>query len=94
MVYCSMRASCMGHGKIVRVRVESKCLAAVGHCGATGILEVEFQGGEVHRYFAVPRSVFEGLVRADSKGVYFHRFVRERYPSIRAEAGAGVGSAR
>ncbi len=33
----------------------------------------------IYRYFAVPQAVFEGLIAAESKGVYFNRNVRDRF---------------
>ncbi len=59
--------------------VVSTNLASVGYDDSTRTLEVEFQNGGVYQYFQVPRSVFEGLVGASSKGEYFHRFIRSRF---------------
>jgi len=43
-------------------------------------LEIEFCRGTVYRYFEVPRSVFDGLLGADSAGSYFNRYIRNRFP--------------
>ena len=44
------------------------------------MLEVEFTSDRVYRYFAVPQSVYDGLMSAESVGAYFNEFVRDRYP--------------
>ena len=36
------------------------------------------RGGAVCRYFAVPATVFDSLIAAESKGVYFNRNIRNR----------------
>jgi KTSC domain/Transposase DDE domain len=43
-------------------------------------LELEFRSGAIYRYFAVPQAVVEGLIAAESKGAYFNRNVRSRFP--------------
>jgi hypothetical protein len=42
-------------------------------------LEIEFHDGGVYRYSNVPVHVYEGLLRASSKGSYFHDRIKERY---------------
>jgi hypothetical protein len=73
----------MENGRVVRVAVESAGLASIGHCAESCVLEIEFRGGEVYRYFAVPRGTYDELVGADSKGTYFHHFIRDRFPHAR-----------
>jgi lysyl-tRNA synthetase, class II len=43
-------------------------------------LDLEFRGGRVYRYFTVPRAVAEGLQGAASKGAYFNRSIKDRFP--------------
>lgn len=67
-------------GDIPGTRVQSSSIASVGYAGATATLEIEFRTGRVYRFFAVPSSVYDGLLAADSKGAYFNRFIRDRFP--------------
>ena len=60
--------------------VESSAIASVGDDRATAVLEIEFTSGEVYEYFAVPPSVYDGLIAAESAGRYFQARVREVYP--------------
>lgn len=62
-----------------RVPVRSSNMRSVGYDRETETLEVEFQSGDIYRYFHVPERVHEGLIRASSKGSYFHDNIRERY---------------
>ena len=61
-----------------REPVESSNLATVGF--SDGVLEIEFRHGGVYQYFNVSASVYEALMSAESKGKYFHQFIREKYP--------------
>lgn len=64
--------------------VESSTLATVGYDEGGKLLELEFRGGAVCRYFAVPAAVHEWLLAAGSKGSYFNRAIRGRYEFVRA----------
>jgi hypothetical protein len=59
--------------------VQSSLLASIAY-SANATLELEFRSGALYRYFAVPHAVFEGLLDADSKGAYFNRNIRNRFP--------------
>ncbi|MGI8854774.1 MAG: KTSC domain-containing protein [Thermomicrobiales bacterium] len=68
---------------MLRQSVSSSNLSSVGYDTATGTLEIEFHGGRVYRYSAVPVSVYSGLMGAASKGSYFADFIKDIYPYIR-----------
>jgi len=46
-------------------------------------LDLEFRSGAVHRFFTVPRAIVDGLRAAESKGAYFNRYIKDRFPSHR-----------
>ena len=48
--------------------------------GADATLTVHRHRGVVYRYFTVPRTVFQALLAAASKGTYFNRHIRDRFP--------------
>lgn len=58
--------------------VASSNLAAVGYDYATHEMQVQFHNDTLYAY-TVPASVYEGLMRAPSKGRYFWLVVRWRY---------------
>jgi hypothetical protein len=69
----------MSRSRLLRTPVDSSLLCSVAY-SIHATLELELRSGAVYRYFGVPRSVFEGLLAADSKGAYFNRHVRSRFP--------------
>ena len=64
---------------IERHPVTSSHLKSVGYNEKAEELEVEFQSGEVYRYFAVPPVVYEELLSAESKGKFFNSRIRGMY---------------
>lgn len=64
------------------IAVRSTTLRAVEY-HATGALDLYFRTGHAYRYTGVPQSTYEGLLAAPSKGRYFTRWIRKRYPAVR-----------
>jgi hypothetical protein len=62
-----------------RSSVESSCLRAVGYDPSRRRLELEFTTGTVYDYEAVPPTVHDGLLAAESLGRYFNRRIRGRF---------------
>lgn len=69
-----------------RFAVESTTLRSVGYESAEQILELEFTSGAVYQYFDVPESVWHGLLKAESKGKYFNREIRDDYSALPVRA--------
>ena len=61
------------------VPVVSSNLSAVGYDEVAGTLYVEFLSGSRYAYYGVPAETYRGLVSADSKGRYLHRFIKGAY---------------
>jgi len=60
--------------------VESAMLKRIGFTETCeGILEVEYNSGEVYRYYDVPQEVFEKLHKAESKGKFMHNMILHVY---------------
>ena len=64
---------------IRREPVESKSIASIGFHSELRVLEIEFRSGALYRYFSVPRSIFEALQKAESKGRYFSQSIRGKF---------------
>ncbi len=60
--------------------VESSALASIAYDGTRELLQVEFSSRALYQYFGVPATVHEALLRAPSKGSYFNRAVRGKFP--------------
>jgi hypothetical protein len=61
------------------VIVQSRTFRSIGYDPSASVLELEFQSGSVYQYLNVPRSVFEELLAAPSKGAYFNQDIRPVY---------------
>jgi len=57
----------------------SSAISAVDYDPGTRQLRVTFPGGNTYKYYDVPRGVYESFVHADSKGLYFNGYIRDRY---------------
>lgn len=65
-----------------RLAVESSAMLSIGYDDGSETLELEFKGG-VYQYLNVPRSIYEQLVEAPSKGSFFNVYIRPTYPAVR-----------
>lgn len=63
-----------------RIDLNSTALRAATYRDRSAVLELEFRAGEVYRYFGVPEQTYRDLARAESKGGYFNRHIRNRFP--------------
>ena len=59
------------------IPVRSSAIRAVGYDGYT--LVVVFHNSGRYDHPGVPESVFNGLMRASSKGAYYNHYIRGRY---------------
>jgi hypothetical protein len=63
-------------------RVESTALRAFAYDDSREILRLEFLSRAIYYYYGVPAAVHEALLGAPSKGSYFNRVIRGRFPYI------------
>lgn len=61
------------------IPVASSNLDSVRYRESTRTLDVRFGSGSVYRYESVPSEVVQRLLDAESKGQYFHRYIRKNY---------------
>ena len=73
------------------MRMESTTLRAVAYDDGRGVLQLEFRTRAIYHYYGVPAAVYEALLSAPSKGSYFNRVIRGRFPyALRASAQTGL----
>lgn len=65
--------------------VKSKGIRKVAYDAEARTLDVEFSSSRAYRYFDVPPSVYAWLARADSKGRFINRLVKDKYRFERLE---------
>jgi hypothetical protein len=63
-----------------RTPVRSSNIRSLGYDPSSRTLEVEFHSGGLYQYSGVPGAIYQGFMRAASKGSYFHDHIRGRYP--------------
>jgi hypothetical protein len=61
------------------IPIDSSAIQAVGYDPLTQRMRITFAAGHSYDYYGVPRHVFEGLVRAKSKGTFYNDHIRDRY---------------
>ena len=61
------------------IQVESSTIKSIDYFAPLYILTIEFKNGGVYSYRDVGREIWEGLLKAPSKGKYFHKFIRNRF---------------
>lgn len=59
-----------------RMFVSSSNLASVGYDADQRVLEIEFLNHSVYQYYAVPESLYRGLMNASSHGSYFDSYIK------------------
>lgn len=69
----------MNPQQALRTPVDSSVLGSITYF-PDATLQLEFCSGAIYRYVAVPCTVFQGLIAAESKGTYFNRHIRNRFP--------------
>ena len=68
-----------GEGVIKRDAVSSHAMRSVGYQRRT--LEIEFESGNVYRYFDVPPALYRAFITAESLGEFFNEEIRDRFRS-------------
>lgn len=59
-----------------REPVQSSNISSVGYNPDTSTLEIEFHSEGKYQYYGVPSQVHQGLMKAESKGSYFHHYIK------------------
>ena len=67
---------------IKKEHVVSSAIRYVSYDESSWTLEIEFRSGGLYRYGDVPKSLYEGLMSAGSKGRFFHTHIRGAYERL------------
>jgi len=60
-----------------RIKIEgSSNIAEIGYNGETMTLEVKFLSSMIYQYWPITRTGWESLMKAESKGKYFAKHIR------------------
>jgi hypothetical protein len=69
------------------VRVESSVLAAAAYAPRERVVYLEFRSGAIYRYFDFPSERYQEFLAAESKGQFFTRHIRDRFPYEEVRSG-------
>lgn len=61
------------------IRVNSSAIDRIGYDPQSRRLRIEFTQGDSYDFCNVPLHIYEGLIRAASKGGYYNDHIRDRY---------------
>ena len=67
------------------IKVDSSMIYAFGYDEEQQVLEVVFKRNGVYRYRDVPKKVYEGLLKASSKGSYMRDRIIDMYSTERVD---------
>ena len=59
--------------------LKSTSLQSAAYHHQLALLELTFIGGAVYQYLHVPATIYEELLKAESKGAYFNCRIRNRF---------------
>jgi hypothetical protein len=59
--------------------VKSSNLGSVGYDPKKQVLEIRFKDNSIYQFIDIEQETFNALMKAKSKGTYFHDVIRERY---------------
>ena len=62
------------------MRVNSTAIAEIDYNPEHGKLFVTFNDGDEYVYVGVPERLSSAFIRSSSKGRFFQRMIRDRYP--------------
>lgn len=68
---------------MIMQQVRSSKIQAVGYNASAMILRVEFLKDGVFEYYGVPERIVKEFLDAESLGIYFKRFIKDRYRFVR-----------
>lgn len=67
------------HPQVELVPVKSGHLESIGYHAESSTLHVRFKNGEYYLYHNVKPIVYQGLLKAESKGKYFNGNIKPHY---------------
>jgi hypothetical protein len=67
---------------IIRTRVQSSNVFAIGYDKNTMILQVEFKNGILYEYYEVPETIYFAFMNASSKGRFVGNLYKYKYRQV------------
>ena len=77
------RKSDVGSCGIQMAAVQSSMISAVGYDAQNKTLRIHFIQNADYDYSGVPSEIYQNLLSAESKGKYYHQYIKGQFPSKR-----------
>lgn len=68
---------------MTKTYLDSSRLQSIGYDERFETLEIEFRNGAVYQYYDCPKLIYDELMSAPSKGMFFDERIRDRFPYSR-----------
>jgi hypothetical protein len=72
-------------GQMERIKVLSPNVASIGYDATRKTLEVEYLNGELYQFYHVPRTIYDDLMAAPSKGQFIREILKESHAWARID---------
>lgn len=64
-------------------KVVSSMIETIGYDPKAMTLRIELVGGALYEYHDVPADVYNSLMYAQSRGSYYHAYIREKFDYVK-----------
>jgi hypothetical protein len=61
------------------MQLNSSRIRSVEYNNSTEILTIDFVKGGKYKYFSVPETIYNGIIKSDSPGNYFDTMIKSKY---------------
>lgn len=69
-------------------RVKSSMIAAVSHDSKKKAMTITFRNGSTYQADGVPKTILTRMLKVQSKGKFFNRNIKDKYPIHKLGGGA------
>lgn len=63
----------------------SSSISCCEHDDETNEMHITFASGGKHCFKDVPHEVYQEMIKSDSLGSHFHKFIRRKYSSVKVD---------
>lgn len=65
---------------IRKTELETRIIDPIVYDSEKLLLQIKFNNGNLKKFACVPKNVYDGLISANSKYIYYYENIRNRYP--------------
>ena len=61
------------------IHVKSSAISYIGYDSSTKQMKITFKQSKTYDYCGVPQNIFDAFLNAPSIGIYYDRYVKDKY---------------